>query len=91
VVVLKTCILCNAPIEDGQTLCEKCLHRTLEALEKEGGGLVHKLKGRAKSDLTELIQEICKHCPYFHKDISDPACSTCNYKEKEKLIRAFLE
>jgi len=57
----------------------------------EDGELIERLKGKAKNDLLDLMRELCKKCPKFQEEFSDPTCSNCVFKEKEKLIRAFVE
>lgn len=88
------CPICKRQIEGWQALCEECWHRAEESykLEKlENGELIERLKGRAKENLLDLLREVCRHCSKFSLDVTDPTCSNCIFKEKEKLIRAFLE
>lgn len=53
--------------------------------------LVESLRGQAKRALLDLMRELCKNCPHFEEDVSDPSCSSCPWKAKEKLIRVFVE
>lgn len=88
------CPICKTPIESWQSLCENCWKRAEDSYRMkkfEDGELVERLKGKAKNDLLDLMRELCRNCPKFHKDLSDPACLNCVFKEKENLIRAFVE
>jgi len=88
------CPICKTPIEGWETLCSNCWKRAENAYkfqQMENGELVEKLKGKAKTNLFDLMKEICRHCPKFEEEVSDPACENCVFKEKEKLIRAFVE
>jgi len=92
---MRTCPLCKErEIEDWESLCSDCWNLAIQArrIKQIGNGeLVEKLKGKAKVDLFELMRELCKQCEKFSEDVSDEACNRCVWKEKEKLIRAFLE
>lgn len=92
---MKICPLCKEQeIEDWESLCRDCWNLAMQARrlkQMENGELVEKLKAKAKMDLFQLMKELCKQCKNFNKDVSDEACNKCTWKEKEKLIRAFLE
>ena len=88
------CPICKTQIQAWETLCKDCWKRAENAYkfqQMENGELVEKLKGKALNDLLDLMRELCRKCPKFHEDVNDPACSECVFKEKEKLIRAFVE
>lgn len=91
---MKVCPICKSPIEDWQALCENCWKSAEEAYKIkriENGELVERLKAKAKENLLDLMREVCKRCPKFRAEVSDPVCKSCALKEKENLIRAFLE
>lgn len=88
------CPICKAGIEAWQTLCKECWQRaedSYKAKKQEDGELIEKLRGQAKSDLMYIIREICRKCSKVNKDVDNLACTICAFKEKEKLIRAFVE
>jgi len=90
---MKKCSVCGKSIQEWETLCSDCW-RLLELLKKHSGKeelIVEKLKGRAKEYLTDLLREICKHCPYRGKDLKENVCRSCPFYQKERLIRVFLD
>lgn len=91
---MKECSICQAQISDWETLCDTCWKRakdSFHAQNLEDGNLISRLKGKAKMDLVDLIREICKACPNVNKGVDDAGCGKCAFKEKENLIRAFVE
>ena len=90
---MKKCPVCGKSIQEWETLCSDCW-RLLELLKKHSGKeelIVEKLKGRAKEYLTDLLREICKHCPYKAKGLKENMCRSCSFYQKERLIRVFLD
>lgn len=88
------CAICKMETESWETLCKSCWRRAEEAYRMkrfEDGELVVRLKGKAKSDLLDLMKELCKNCPKSNEDLTAIACESCIHKEKEKLIRAFID
>lgn len=87
------CAICKKLIETWQVLCEECWEGAEIAykMRNEKGELIERLRGQAKNDLLDLMRELCRKCPKFHGDMNDPVCTICAFKEKEKLIRAFVE
>ena len=91
---MKKCPICGNEIDDWQALCKNCWECAKDAYSfkrMEDVNLVERLKGKASDDLTCLMKELCKLCPKFSAEFNDPSCSACALKEKEKLIRAFVE
>jgi len=91
---MKKCPICDNQIEEWEILCNNCWQKAKQTheLEKlENGEIIERLKGKAKSDLMDIMRELCRKCPKFQIDLTDSACSSCAWKEKEKLIRAFVE
>jgi len=90
---MKKCPVCGKFIQEWETLCSDCW-RLLELLKKHSKKeelIAEKLKGRAKAYLTDLLREICKHCPNRDKDFKEDICQSCRFYQKERLIRVFLD
>jgi len=91
------CPLCKEnELKEWETLCQKCWEAAKGAIERKRESeekIILKLKGKAKQDLFEIMALICRNCEKGKDSISVPdhVCENCVWKEKEKLIRAFLE
>lgn len=94
---MKQCPMCKQnSMEDWECLCKRCWNLAKKTYKRTIEGeadIVERLKGQAKQDLLSLLREICKNCPEGSAAIKVPetTCNACFWKEKEKLIRAFLE
>lgn len=90
---MANCKICKKETEAWQIICEECWEGAELAykMRHEKGELIERLKGQAKNDLLDIMRELCRKCPKFAEEVSDPACAICAFKEKEKLIRAFVE
>jgi uncharacterized Zn finger protein len=91
---MKECKICRGPIAEWETLCSKCWKRAEEnyRVEKrleEDSFVIERLRGKAKMDLMDMIRELCRQCPHQEQDIEK--CNECGWKEKEKLLRAFID
>jgi len=87
---MANCPFCGKAISSWETLCGSCWKKAASICKgkpEDNAVLIMKLKAVAKEDLLFLIRELCRKC----NKQDDSMCDKCIYKEKEEVVRAFLE